>query len=421
MMAFSAVNSHALDNEKTLHKLLKDIQELQLPTIQLSYVDNINTITSSEQLVRQKNALEDIQNQLSKLSYETLPQLQKRDFDLLKYETALNLEHIALGQKWLTNPNRVLSEKSLRNTTYGKAWYQYFLKRWVDITVTPEQLMVFGEKEVERVHQRLLKAQQEVKRLLPKDTQNLEQDRFFLNNIDAVHTAFVKEKKHVSQQVEQCFPFIDKIPDIAIKAGTNPNLAQTPGYYSINQFSYNYFNKPFNIRQIAWLYLHEAIPGHHYQVALESQLPKSKGQETLTYRGYREGWAAYVEELGNECGFYDDPYDELGKWEWDIVRSVRIVLDVGLNYYDWSDQKALGYWQRFITGKDHIAAREIARMKRWPAQVITYKYGANELLKLKQKNNITTTARLKKYHEKLMLIGPMPFSLLEKAISNELL
>jgi uncharacterized protein (DUF885 family) len=409
------LSSTADSNESDLGALLNEIQSLQFPPLQLSYIDNINAIASTEQLSKQQHVLEKIQNQLTDINYKDLPKLQQRDVDLLQYELTLSFERIALEKKWLADPKRTLSVQGLSDTTYGKAWYQHFLKRWVDLTVTPEMLMVFGEAEVRRVHQRMLDAEKAVQRTLAKGNQNLEQTRFFLNDIDAVHAAFIEEKKHISQQVEHCFPFINEIPDIAIKAGTNPNLAQTPGYYSINQFSYNYFDKPFNIRQIAWLYLHEAIPGHHYQVSLESKLPMSMAQAAFNYRGYREGWAAYVEELGNDCGFYNEPLDELGKWEWDIVRSVRIVLDIGLNYYDWSDQKALQYWQQYIKRKDDIAQREIARMKRWPAQVITYKYGANALLKIKQKNNITTKAELKKYHETLMRLGPMPFSLLEKA------
>jgi uncharacterized protein (DUF885 family) len=417
MMLSTAYGNEAESGQK-LNTLLNNVQALQLPTIQLSYVDNIKSIKSSQQLNTQQRTLESIQDQLTTISYSDLPKLQKRDFDLLQYEISLNLERITLEKKWLKTSERVLSEESLSHTTYGKSWYQYYLKRWVDIAATPEQMMVFGEAEVTRVHQRILKAEQNVKNSLGKDNQSLNQSRFFLNDIDAVHAAFIDEKQHISEQVSQCFPFIDKIPDIPIAAGTNRNLAQTPGYYRNNQFSYNYFDEPYNIRQIAWLYLHEAIPGHHYQLTLESLLPESKAQQLFNYSGYREGWAAYVEELGNECGFYDNAYDELGKWEWDIVRSVRIVLDVGLNYYAWSDEKAIQYWQQYIQGKDDIARREIARMKRWPAQVITYKYGASALLKLKNDNNINTPAQLKKHHEKLLLIGDLPFSLLEKAFNS---
>ena len=158
--------------------------------------------------------------------------------------------------------------------------------------------------------------------------------------------------------------------------------AQVPAYYAETRstFYYNYFDKPFNNRQVAWIYMHEAIPGHHYQIKFEEQLEKSKIKNLFFYSGYREGWAAYVEELIHDFGTYTTKYDELGKWEWDIIRSVRVSMDVGLNYYGWSDAEALQFWQQHIKGQDAIAQREIGRMKRWPAQVITYKYGANQIL-----------------------------------------
>ena len=131
-----------------------------------------------------------------------------------------------------------------------------------------------------------------------------------------------------------------------------------------------------------------------------------------------EGWAAYVEELGKTIGVYRTIYAELGKWEWDIVRSVRVALDVGLNYYGWSDEEALQFWKKHIPNQDDIAMREIRRMKRWPAQVVTYKYGAGKLLdwqayaQAQQGDDFN----LKDFHTQVLQHGALPFSILEKII-----
>ena len=399
---------------ETIESILTQIDELQFPPLRLAYKDNLQAISSTSRIIKQEQALRLILNQLSTLETKELSQKLKLDIDLIRYEVDLNLERLALERQWNQSTPTQLNDDGLARIPMGKAWYSYFLKRWVDADATPESVMSFGQKEVERVYSKLQAAQTRVINELKLGSSGLDGGQFFLNSKQSVHSAFEEEKKHIQSLASACFPYLDQIPEIKIRAGTNARLAQTPGYYGNNRFSYNYFDKPFNIRQIAWLYMHEAVPGHHYQLSLESQLPKSQAQKQFTYSSYREGWAAYIEELGTECGFYDQAHDELGKWEWDMIRSVRIVLDVGLNYYAWDDAKALSYWQQYIKGQDDIAMREIARMKRWPAQVITYKYGADALLKLKQRAKVSTKQALKTHHAKLLTLGPMPFSLLEK-------
>ena len=419
ILTLLSLQAHASKSpEQIIKSSLDQIALLQLPQLNLSYKENLNAIGPYESLQEQEKTFKSIQTELQRLQEDQLTQSLRLDKHLIQYQVSLNLERLSLEKQWHSIDQPQISEHGLAQTSMGKHWYSYFLKRWVDITATPEKMMTFGQQEVKRVSAKLLNAQHAVENPTSEAPLSLNDKRFFLNTKQEVHNAFEQEKTFINKQAAQCFPLIDKIPDIKINAGTNQRLAQTPGYYRNNQFSYNYFDKPFNVRQVAWLYLHEAIPGHHYQISLEAELNKSPVQAYFIYPAYREGWAAYVEDLGTECGFYDEPLDELGKWEWDIVRSVRIVLDVGLNYYDWSDQKAFAYWQKYIKNRDDIAHREIARMKRWPAQVITYKYGANALLELKDKLGIDTSAKLKKHHENLLLIGPLPFSLLTKIVAK---
>src|SRR5690606_30874384 len=136
------------------------------------------------------------------------------------------------------------------------------------------------------------------------------------------------------------------------------------------------------------------------------------------YPAYREGWAAYCEEIGKEIGLYQNSFDYLGKLEWDLVRSVRVVLDIGLNYYGWTDEEALRFWKENIVNQDQIAMREIERMKRWPAQVLTYKIGAARILELREKRERQLGAEfdIKDFHDKILKTGPVPLSLPENYI-----
>ena len=141
-------------------------------------------------------------------------------------------------------------------------------------------------------------------------------------------------------------------------------------------------------------------------------------QQLFFYLGFAEGWGAYAEELGKDLGAYKTPYDELGKWEWDIVRSVRVPLDVGLNYYGWTDQQALDFWKKSIRGQDDIAMREIARIRRWPAQVVTYKYGALQILHWKQelRQKQGDQFNIKDFHDRVLDHGSLPLFMVKENV-----
>ncbi|MEL7428285.1 MAG: DUF885 family protein, partial [Bacteroidota bacterium] len=201
---------------------------------------------------------------------------------------------------------------------------------------------------------------------------------------------------------------------VRVARGTDKRLSQVPAFYRNATFFYNLFDYPFNLRQMAFLYLHEANPGHHYEISHRPLAKQVPSQSIFYSYGYGEGWAAYIEDLALELGWYRDIYDEYGKWEWDMIRSVRVVLDVGLNYYGWTDEKALGFWNRYLPGQDDIAQREIARMKRWPAQVISYKYGSQLMLSWKDRWLAEKRGSLLEFHQAVLQHGPLPFSILER-------
>jgi uncharacterized protein (DUF885 family) len=245
----------------------------------------------------------------------------------------------------------------------------------------------------------------------------LNDSSFFENDPVQVQLAFEQTRTAVLQNLHNLFN-VQQVPEVSITRGANEALAQTPGYYDNNVFCYNLFNKPYNKRQYNWLFIHEAVPGHHYQSSIAGVLKLSKVQQLFYYLGFSEGWAAYTEELGKQLGVYKTPYDELGKWEWDIVRSVRVPLDVGINYYGWTDSTALAFWKKNIRGQDDIAMREINRIKRWPAQVVSYKYGAGQIMRMKEKlqQKEGNGFDIKTFHDNVLNHGSLPFFMVEKNV-----
>ncbi|MCB0383239.1 MAG: DUF885 domain-containing protein [Psychroserpens sp.] len=391
---------------------VKRYTELEIPFLQIDYTQNIQAIKGADSIKIQVDFFQEFKEKLADIEAKALSEYQELDFNIMRYEVDMNLERLELERQWdsttlLDNSNSIVTIPN------GKKWYAYLLKRWVNDLVTPDEIFQFGLTEIEKVKTEMKAIQ--VKSGLSKEefTAYLKDSSFYFNNFKDVQKAFEDAKQTVAKNSPRIFPFIDQIPDVGIAQGTNPSLAHVPAYYNDRTFFFNYFDKPYNKRQIGWIYIHEGIPGHHYQGMVNDIIKRTAIQELFWYSGFVEGWGAYVEYLSDELGVYKTIYDEYGKWEWDLIRSVRVALDIGINYYGWSDRKSISFWKEHISDQDDIGWREIARMKRWPAQVITYKYGSDKFLKLLNKSRMKEDFEYKNFHKELLKYGDIPISQLD--------
>jgi len=398
-------------------KFVRGYNALNLPQLDLSYVTNLQHIGTAAQIKKQYVFFIDIKSKLNGYDPKLLTPSQKTDYELMSYETALNLQRLALEQQWIKHRPAKITATGIINVPAGKQWYAYYLKRWVSDDVTPDQIFNFGLQEVKRV-QGHIEAVREQTGLSEDDFyKHLNDPSFFISDSNKVKQAFEHTKAIVYSNLPRLFADT-QITALKIEQGTMQALAQTPGYYDNNTFYYNLFNKPYNNRQVDWLFIHEAVPGHHYQACVISHTKLSDVQQLFFYSGFAESWAAYTEELGKQLGVYATPYDELGKWQWDIVRSVRVPLDIGLNYYGWTDKQALAFWEKNIRGQDDIAMREIARLRRWPAQAITYKYGALQILHWKEALQKTQGDRfdIRDFHSRILNHGSLPIFMVKENV-----
>lgn len=388
---------------------------LDMGSMGISYSQNLGNIQNKAGIAAQRAFFDKYQDLLEEFDRSKLSVPQQFGYDLIDYQAQLNQERIALEEKWRDMEYRDSGE-GLAYIPMGKEWYAYFLKKWIDLEVSPDELYDFGLKQVEKVKSKIRLLLQKSGMDSLEFARHLGEERFFLTEVAEVQEAFESYHAKLTPKLQKYFPGIGDIPPISIARNTDERLSQAPGFYRNNTFFYTKFEYPFNTRQICWLYMHEALPGHHYERSYSATLSLHPVQDRFWFPCYAEGWAAYVEEIGKEIGAYEGIYDELGKWEWDLIRSVRVPMDVGLNFYGWDDEKALEFWKKHIQGQDDIGRREIARMKRWPAQVITYKYGAELLLKWKSRLEKNEGYSLKAFHEEVLRRGPMPWSMLEKYI-----
>jgi uncharacterized protein (DUF885 family) len=392
-------------------------RSLNIPELQLSYSENLRNVRSEKNIPKQVEFFEQVKKNISVYKKDSLTTQEQDDLDLIEYETNLNLERLSLEKKWVSKKLAVIPLNNFHDIPDDSAWYMYFLKKWTGAEVNPNELYLNGVGEIEKVKDHIENIRLQTGMDSAKFYQHLNDSSFFFSDEKEVQQAFERIKNIILGNLNNIF-FAHSVPDVSIQRGTNNTLAQTPGYYSDNTFYFNYFDKPYNKRQIGWLFIHEAIPGHHYESSVTEQANRSATQQLFSYPGFSEGWAAYTEELGKELGVYQTAYDELGKWEWDLVRSVRVPLDVGLNYYGWTDEKALAFWKQYISGQDDIAMREINRMRRWPVQVITYKYGAGEIMKWRRLLQAEQGEKfdIKVFHNKVLEHGPLPFFLVERNV-----
>jgi uncharacterized protein (DUF885 family) len=167
------------------------------------------------------------------------------------------------------------------------------------------------------------------------------------------------------------------------------------------------------------LFLHEAIPGHHYQIALQQEntsLPKFR--QLGGYSAYTEGWGLYAESLGKELGVYTDPSQQIGALNTEIHRAIRLVVDVGLHTGKLTREQAIEYMMANEPIDTQRATAEVERYMAWPGQALSYKTGQLKIreLRARYEKQLGPKFDLRAFHDQLLAGGAMPLAVLEKTM-----
>lgn len=379
-------------------------QKLGIPPPRLSYEDELKNLGTPEELQAQEAFFDELSQKLSGIDPGKLNPAQSLEYAILAFETKANQLRIRLSKAFMETAPEI-HNKGLYHIKGGKDWYRYRLLYWTSTFKSPEEIVAYGKKEVTRIKAEM----QKIKDAHPDFDQRVQSGEFLVSDIAQIEKAFQACQQRTNALLPRIMPDYPGLPPLKIKQ-IIPSLSMpVPGYYRSNTFFYNVFDQDYDIRQVDWLLLHEGNPGHHFQLNYESTVEVPPYRQSLSYSGFREGWAAYIEELAFEINFYASPYHLYSKWEWDLIRSVRLILDVGINYQGWSNEKALQEWNKYIQDQDKVGLREIKRMRRWPAQVFTYKLGAQAILDARaqeKKNNKNFS--LKAFHHKLLSQRSIP-------------
>ena len=179
--------------------------------------------------------------------------------------------------------------------------------------------------------------------------------------------------------------------------------------------------RDFNVAGMESLFLHEAIPGHHYQISLQlenEQLPRFR--RTLYYSAYGEGWALYTESLGRELGLYGEPIQYFGHLGDEMHRAIRLVVDVGLHMKGWTREQAIRYMRDNEPISEQGAVAEIERYMAIPGQALSYKIGQLKIRELRNRaeKELGVKFRIGLFHDEVLRYGNLPLSLLEARIEQ---
>ena len=320
----------------------------------------------------------------------------------------------------------------------GNEYYQYCIKNSTTTNYTPHEVFAIGEKEVARIHSEMRQIMKKVNfknENLQDFFQFVRTDKQFQYTNDNTGrkallddaNKFINGTKSKYNELFKTFPkadvvvmAVEKFREQSVGGAfyENPTLdGKRPGRYYVNLF--NMADEP--KYQMEALTAHEAIPGHHMQIAIAQELtdiPKFRKHGGNT--AYIEGWALYAELLNKEMGFYQDPYSDFGRLSMEIFRAARLVVDVGIHYKKWTREQAIDYFMKNTANAEGDIHKEIERYFLWPGQALGYKIGMLKILELREKSkkDMGKNFDIKEFHDIVLKNGSVPLNILESLISN---
>ena len=316
------------------------------------------------------------------------------------------------------------------DTPGGDDWYQKRIAWYTTTNLTPDEIHGIGLKEVARIRGEMDKIIGQVgfKGSFPEFLQYLRTDpKFRYTDPQQLLQAYMVMAKRIDPLLPQYF---GKLPRLSY--GVRPIPEQSapdtttayyqPGSQDGTRAGYYYVNlyKPEERPkyEMPVLTIHEAVPGHHLQIALAQELgdlPKFRRDFEAT--AYVEGWALYSESLGEEMGLYADPYDKFGQLTYDMWRAVRLVVDTGMHSsrYRWTRQQAIDFFKANAAKTELDIVNEVDRYIAWPGQALAYKIGQMRIQSLRREatEKLGPKFDIRAFHDVVLGSGAVPLDVME--------
>jgi uncharacterized protein (DUF885 family) len=320
-----------------------------------------------------------------------------------------------------------------RTTAGGEASYRFLVRRETTTDLTPDQIHKLGEEEVARIRGLMKKtiAETGFKGSFPEFLKMLRTDpRFYPRTATELLEKASEIAKRSDDQLPRLFGTLPRLP-----YGVRPVPAEMAEGYTTGRYwqgsmqqgqAGGYMVNTSHLDQrglyeLPALTLHEAVPGHHLQIALSQELnglPYFRRNITVT--AFTEGWGLYSEFLGEEMGIYRDPYERFGRYSYEMWRACRLVADTGIHWLGWDIEQARRCFTENSALATHNIQTELERYISWPGQALAYKVGELRFRQLRREAERTLGERfnVRQFHDTLLLGGPLPLDLVEVRVRD---
>jgi uncharacterized protein (DUF885 family) len=319
----------------------------------------------------------------------------------------------------------------VRTVPGGEAFYRFAVRDFTTTDMTPDEVFALGEREVARIRARMLEVMRETgfQGELPAFLVMLRQDpRFYATSRQALLEKASEISKRIDDQMPGWFGTLPRLTygvrpvpaEIEATYTTGRYFQGSPeqgiaGGYMVNTYALD--QRP--LYELPALTAHEAVPGHHLQIALAQELkdvPLFRREGGVT--AFVEGWGLYAEKVAGEMGIYRDAYERFGQLSYEMWRACRLVADTGLHWRGWTRAQAEACFLENSALSPLNIKVEVDRYIAWPGQALAYKIGELRFLDLRDRAHRTLGGRfdIRRFHDAVLLGGAMPMSMLEARV-----
>jgi uncharacterized protein (DUF885 family) len=341
------------------------------------------------------------------------------------YESFLNF----MANEYVPACRQTISASDLPG---GKSYYEYLVRHHTTLDLSPEEIHEIGMKEVNRIREEMegIIAKVKFRGDFKKFVYSLRTDpKFYAKTPEALLDRASSICKRMDGELPRLFETLPRLPygikrvPEYIAPKTTGAYYQAPtgdgtraGFYFLNTYDLN--SRPLYVLEA--LSFHEAVPGHHLQIALQQEMkdvPQFRRFAGLT--AFVEGWALYSERLGLEVGFYTDPYSDFGRLTYEMWRACRLVVDTGMHSLGWSRQKAIDFMADHTALSLHEITTEVDRYISWPGQALAYKMGELKIRELRDRAQISLGEKfdVREFHAVVLENGSLPLDILEHQVN----
>jgi uncharacterized protein (DUF885 family) len=310
----------------------------------------------------------------------------------------------------------------------GPAFYQDRIRYFTTLDLSPETVHATGQSEVRRIRAEMeaVIRKTDFKGTFREFIEFLRRDpRFYVSTPEALLEKTALVLKRMDGELPKLFKTLPRLPYGIREIPAFSAPGNTAAYYQPGSgdgtVAGNYYVNTFDLAsrplyEIEALSLHEAVPGHHLQIALQQELGDLPNFRRFAgFTSFVEGWALYSERLGLEVGFYQDPYSDFGHLSYEMWRACRLVVDTGMHALGWRRQQAIDFMAENTSSTLLNITNEVDRYIAWPGQALAYKLGELKIRELRAlaEKELGAKFNLREFHDALLLAGALPLDVLE--------